>query len=179
MNFISDKEDLGKIIKKYKVNGNNYHIDYMDGSESNFFCSNENYDKELRDIMIKQAIERQKEFDLKTISKQNLFNTILLLVNLSLMPCFINNNDSTIIALSILILVAIIYKRRKNKKQIKELKKYKMFLEMINDIEYINNAGVLKCIEFENIYQKPFDIDTLDEYSYSDVKTIYKKVKKQ
>ena len=56
-------------------------------------------------------------------------------------------------------------------------KKYKLFLDLVDHLDNISDSEFLKCVEFEKLYQKQFDINTLDEYTYGDVKTIYKSYK--
>ena len=177
MNFVSDKEDLSKIIKTYSVKGNNYSIEYMDGSESNFYCSNENLGKELRDTMIKQAIERQKSFDINFYDKLSTIDTTLLMFDLTILWPTLTYGNAKSISLVLLALGLATVTSTKINKTLKELKKYKLFLEMVDDVEYINKSDILKCVDFEPIYLKPFDINTLDDYTYGDVKKINKELK--
>lgn len=104
--------------------------------------------------------------------KLNYLNSIL-----SAIFCGFNLVNKNTIGAIIFVLKSLIelkYSMSINKK-VNELKKYKLFLEMVKDLDEINKSGILKCIEFENIYQIPLDITTIDEYSYSDIKKIYKK----
>ena len=50
---------------------------------------------------------------------------------------------------------------------------------MEKDLSIINNSAFLKCIEFENMYQIPVDIETIDSYTYGEMKSIYKEYKKR
>jgi len=52
-----------------------------------------------------------------------------------------------------------------------------LFFEMYNSLDEINKSEFMKCIEFENIYQKTLDIDTIDDFSYDEIKTLYRKFK--
>lgn len=177
MNFIANKEDLSKTIKSYKSTGNNYKVVYMDGSEANFYCSDENFGNQLRETMIKQAIERQKTFNIDFYDKIGSLYTALLMVDLGVLWPTLAYGDAASASLVLVALASTTVASVKVNKKIRELKKYKLFLEMVDDIELINSSDILKSIEFENIYLKPFDIDTLDDYTYGEVKTIHKELK--
>ncbi|MDO4963117.1 MAG: hypothetical protein Q4E75_03370 [bacterium] len=75
-------------------------------------------------------------------------------------------------------LIYVTANNRKTKNQIKELKKYKLFLVLASDLENVNTSEVLRCVERNPKYQVPLDPTTLDVYSYSYVKRIYKNYKK-
>ena len=167
--------DISKTIKSFSVDVYNYTIIYLDGSVSQYTSYNENEKLRLTKIMLDQAIDRQKNMDEKHLIKNMklyYLNSILsvILVGFNIV------NRNTIVAI-IFILKSLIELRTSMSinKKVNELKKYKLFLEMVKDLDEINKSGILKCIEFENIYQIPLDITTVDEYSYSDIKKIYKK----
>lgn len=61
----------------------------------------------------------------------------------------------------------------------KELKKYRLFLEMAKDLDKINDPDFLTCIMPEKLYQTPVDITTIDDISTGDMKILYKKYKKE
>ena len=61
----------------------------------------------------------------------------------------------------------------------KELKKYRLFLEMVQDLDKINDPDFLACIMPEKLYQTPVDITTIDNISTGDMKILYKKYKKE
>ena len=66
-----------------------------------------------------------------------------------------------------------------NQKYLREMKKYKLFLEFVDDLDIVNQSSSLKLVCFDNIYQIPVDIDTIDEYfSYSDIKILNKQYKR-
>lgn len=92
-------------------------------------------------------------------------------------PIFKNNDKVFLSYFSVIFSTFGIYNYRSNNKKIIELKKYKLFLDLVDHLDDINDSEFLKCIEFEKLYQKQFDINTLDEYTYGDVKTIYKSYK--
>ena len=50
-----------------------------------------------------------------------------------------------------------------------------MFLEMAGDLKDKDQTELLKTVEFDTFYQRPLSIESLDEFTYGDVKLIYKK----
>ena len=177
MTFTYEGADLSKIIKKYFKNGNNYTIQYLDGTNFDYCSLASNEEQNIKCNMIKQAIERQVNISTKSISTINyvsLLNSILSAIGTSI---GIKNNKEILSIILFILLPFSLYNYKKSSSKLNELKKYRMFLELIDDLDKINNSQFLKCIEFDNYYQKQFDINTLDEYSYRDVKTIYKKFK--
>ena len=59
-----------------------------------------------------------------------------------------------------------------------ELLKYQYYLEMYLSGYFNDNPEVLNKLEFDKIYQIPLTINTLDKYSYGDIKRVWKKYTK-
>ena len=131
--------------------------------------------------MLEQAKERQNAYNLDNLSFYNkiylsseILSSALAVLNLN------EQNYKAIFGYSFLLLLVLGVKLHKtNSKKLKELKKYKLFFEMEKDLSIINNSAFLKCIEFENMYQIPVDIETIDSYTYGEMKSIYKEYKKR
>lgn len=177
MNFTYDEANLSKTIKKLQNNGDSYSIEYLDGSSSCYFCSNSNELQKIKDIMIEQAKERQENMDVKNfdfIKSTYLSGSVISSLAVSLAQ---NKNKNILSGFFLAFLLFNIYKYRDSSKKIKELKKYKLFLELLPNLNEVNTSEILKCIEFDNIYQVPIDITNLDEYSYNKVKKIYRTYK--
>lgn len=179
MNFICPDTDKSKIIKNIEQRGCNYLITYLDGKSTQYISYNENEYQRLRNIMIDQAIERQTKINIDDLSFKK---GLSIMSSFALLEGYILVNgidNSNLTLLLILLLMICLYNYKINSRKLKELKKYKLFLEMLDDIDYINKSNILKTIEPENIYQVPLDINTLDKYSYNDIKIINKQLKKQ
>ena len=178
MTFLSKEQDLSNTIKKHSNFGNNYHIEYMDGSICNYYSSMPTESNKIKQQMIDQAIERDKNINLPKM--QTLKNIHLLTAVYSYMcaSVLIDNNSQFFGFLLVLFMLINIQEGIKKAYKIRELKKYRKFLEMYKDIELVNDSEFLKCIEPENIYQKAFDIETIDSFTYGEVKTMYKKYTK-
>jgi len=63
-----------------------------------------------------------------------------------------------------------------NNRKLKELKKYKLYLSMKDDLEKEENEDILDVIEKEKIYQIPLDINSISKYSYYDIKLLKKEL---
>lgn len=179
MNFTYQGADLSKVIKTFERSENNFHIEYMDGSTANFCCDSEKEADKIRKEMVEQAIDRQNNMNMSSIEKAKIFNQLFtILASINTVVLF--NFKKEIIALLVLIVGALFEVKTTNKREtLKELKKYKLFLEMIDDIDYINSGKFLNCVEPDSLFQIPLGIDTLDRYSYGDIKIINRTLMKE
>ena len=179
MNFTYSNADKSKIIKEISHEDCNYMITYLDGKSTQYINYNKNEIERLKNLMIDQAIERQNNINLDNLTLKkglSIISSVALLEGY----IFVNGIDNSKLTLLLIILLIVCkYIYKENSKRIRELKKYKLFLEMLDDIDYINNSNILKLVEPENIYQIPLDINTLDRYSYGEIKTINKELKKR
>jgi len=175
MTFTHDNADLGKIIKRYDVTNNVYTIDYLDGSTSSYYLSCDNTNK-LNEIMLNQIIERDNSDLFDKLSKQikDCLKSLIIFIPVTIL-CKITFFNIILILLIALILNKCI----SNKRKINELKKYKLFLEMINDLDKVNDSKFLKQFEFDNLYHQQITINSLDDLSYGYVKKVYKSLKKE
>jgi len=177
MNFTYEGADFGKTIKKFYKEGNGFYIEYLDNSFSYYTCYNEKEEQRIIDIMMKQAVERDENINLTKFEIKKICSLVAAIISLfGTITAFENNKQAYFLILMTLSAI-VINEYKTTSKEIKELKKYKLFLELAPNLKEVNDPELLKCIEFDKIYQKHFDITTLDEHSYSQVKTIYKAYK--
>lgn len=176
MTFIDKNSDPSIIIKDYRVKGDNYLVEYLDGSKNNYYCSSDNEESRIKEEMIKQAIERKDKINIKLLELASDSSLIVALLS-TICSLAIKNSGMTIAML--LVVIASIYTFAKNSRKIKELKKYEMFLEMKDSLNEINTPKYMKHIEFENIYQKDLGINTVDDFTYGETKTLYKVYSKE
>ena len=175
MKYINDSTNPADIIKDYSRHNYSYMVKYMDGFECNYCCSKEGHEEEIINKMLEQAKEREKLENVKLLKfKKNLSLFASIVSTLCTISLY---QQGKISALTIILLIASLYQYFKMKNRIEEIEKYKLFFELIPDLDTINHAEFLKCVECDNWYQIPFTINHLDEYSYNDVCTIYNKVK--
>ena len=175
MNFTYYGANLSEIIKTYKKNGYSYHIEYLDGSSSDYTCYNEEEELKIKSTMLKQAMERQDKMGEEYIENSKNFNKIATIASAIGTVYFTSNSKLLLTMLSTAVLLPAADLWMKKNKALKELKKYRMFLEMANDLSEVNQTELLKTIEFDTLYQTPLSIENLDEFTYGDVKSIYKK----
>lgn len=175
MTFSYPGADISKIIKYFYVDGHNYNVYYMDGTESEYTCYNEQEKERLTKLMIDQAIQRQEVLsDMSNLKKQLYISNSCVIASTIFTALGAKINSSAIVTIGFVgALVSLVISSGERKK-IKELKKYKLFLEMVNDLDKINKPEILKSIEFEPIYQVPLDITTVDQFTYGDIKFIHK-----
>ena len=178
MKFTSDGADLGSTIESYSRKGNYYKIKYLDNSESSYVSNNSDEVKRLQNIMLEQARERDAHEKISIIKlKRNILMVSSYLAALSTCMAYDKGNDLLTFISFILTGITDNIWRNKNEK-IRELSKYKIFLDMVDDLKLFNESEILKCIEFENIYQRNFNINEIDKYSCGEIKRIRKQVDK-
>lgn len=179
MKYLKYDAEPGKIIKHYTVNGSNYKIDYMDGSTGAYFCSNEDEESRLIDLMISQAKDRNNDFRSKEEKQRLALNVCGFVYSLMISGGFVeidNHFLATIMGLvACLFGVSLVEKIKKSR----EVNKYDLFFEMMEDLDVVNNSKFLEEVEFDHFYQKPFDINNIDDYSFAEVKALYRKLQKE
>ena len=167
-------DEPNSIIKYYK-DGCNYTVFYDDGDEINYYCSAEGHDKKIEEEMLEQI---KKKYNLKKIKVLGLRNNLhLLTLAFSSMCCLMLKNQVSpnFSLFTSAIFGASLYGYLNSSRDLKEAKKYQMFLELFPNLQEVNKSDSLKEIEFDNLYQVPLGVNTIGEYSYGDVKTLYKK----
>ena len=80
------------------------------------------------------------------------------------------DNDLLFYVTILLIIINIGEKMRK----VNELKKYRLYLNMLKEIENVDEEELSRSIEFEKIDAFPLTIDNLDYYSYGQIKRVRK-----
>lgn len=178
MTFTYPEADLSKIIKFYQVHGVNYHVVYMDGSVNDYICYNKNEEQRLVETMIGQAMNRQIMMVLFKDYSQKAFTALLHSVLIGAMAISVNLHSNNMTLILGLINTALATFDIKKLKQRFELLKYQYYLEMYLNGYLCDNPEALNDLEFDKIYQKPLTINTLDQYSYGDIKRVWKKYAK-
>ena len=177
MNFSYNGVDTSKIIKKYQKQEFNYTIEYLNGDVSSFYSTNENEEKNIINTMISQIIEREKKMDINRLKSIRNIALLFSLLSSGIISIMINRNNDELLLFPILGLTLSVKTYRNQSKLINELKKYKMFLELTKDNPMCSvDDELLDYIEFDKIHQTPLNINTIDDYSYEDVKKLFKKM---
>lgn len=176
MTFTYDGADLSTIIAGYKKDGHNYHIEYLDSSTTDYVSYDDNEEKKIINKMVQQAVDRKNNLNYEDETIKNYsYLAISAISEMSSLNCTKEERHFLAAMFFILSFSSFAFYVTEREK-IKELKKYKMFLEMTKDNPSKGlNDEWLNYIECDKIYQIPMNINTLDNYNYSDVKYIYKK----
>lgn len=172
-----DGEENEKIINGYKINDNYVEIIYLDGS-SELVDKTDGIIKEIDNELEIFAKKRDKDL-YKNLEIERNRNLILFLVSLPLCLMSIKRNILSIILVSLLINYYSFCKYLDNNKKLKELKKYRLYLSMMNDLKKDKNQDITRVIEFDSFYREPININTLDEFSLREVKIIKKELKRR
>ena len=177
MTFIDNIEDESSTIREYFKDGYNYSIEYLDGSISEYYsCSNKEEDK-IKSKMIDQAISRQNRINLKSLKfAKNRSQYLSLLSCLCSLICMSKNEQELGFAM-FLILAYNLYNYIARNQKLRELKKYKLFLELTDNLDTVNSSSYMKNIDPDNIFQAPLDINTVDDFTYRNVKMLYNNYK--
>jgi len=178
MNFTYQNADLSTTIKRYSKDGYNYYIEYLDGTSISYTSYDEMEEAKILDIMLQQAIDRQNNIDLTKIKRdRKLFINLSLIFSLCSLGFLIDEKYFLSLLFTPSISSYLLLSSEKGT-VIKELEKYKMFLEMNNDASTHNmDDKLFNYIESGKIYQIPLTVNTLDQYSYSQIKKLYKKMR--
>ncbi len=169
MTFTYEGADLSRVIDCIYCEGNSFNIYYLDGSKSTYFCSDKEEKEKIKRLMIKQAEERSQKLNINYLNDKIKFNLLHSLNFVAFATLWtVAEKKVTIPALALITLASVQIKNYfSNKTRIEELKKYKMFLELLDTLDEINeDYGKPKFL--------PLDIDTLDSFSYKEIKSLYK-----
>ena len=171
MTFTVNNADLDATIKTYQNDNDIINIKYLSGREQKCWASYSE-EKRLNDKMLNQAVYRDENFDLSNLEFRSVFLKCTLLAQGVLLNLAKIKNLSWLNPLIIIFVLVTLFDLYKVSYQIRELYKYRIFLEMKDKLSLVRESELLKCVEFDSFYQKPLNIATLDEYSYSDIKRI-------
>lgn len=179
MNFSYNGADLSKIIRMYKRDQNEYLIEYLDGSFNRYISYKTEEEERIKKQMLEQAKQRAELFDysfLKFFDNAYFVSSLMSITGLGF--SLIKNETDFKFFWSVALIISMC-KFTHTGKKIQELEKYKLFLELIQELgeEELNSSKYTKCYEFDNLYAKKLDIGSLDSFTYSDIKRIYKKYK--
>lgn len=173
MKFYDEKEST--TIKSYQTNNKLYEITYLNGECDYYYNSDEKHALEIEEKILKQILKRDEDL-YKKVKLENITSTITFLLSLPL--TFISfSKNSLILILASLILNAILLKQTITaRNRIKELKKYRIFIEIKEELNKKENHNIYDIIEFEKEYQIELNLKTIDKFSYGDVKRLKKEL---
>lgn len=172
MKFTYDEADKSQTISCYEVDGIKYIIKYLDGTKDEFISYNPDEERKLQEKMIEQAIDRDAHISLEDLKQNKKACKLLTILAIITSAIFLKRGEDTLKWITIIEGLISGLGFIEERKKINELVKYRIFLEIMNDIKKVHESELLKCIEFDNFYQIPLNINTLDGYSLNDMKKI-------
>lgn len=179
MTFTYLGADLSEIISKFTYANNNYHIEYLDGSEVDYYNDDPDHSKQIKSLMIEQALKRHRMMEsdrnrgLEDVAKFGQFVSVVAII------AAINDQSipaAGLFTMSFLWMTCIASDKKRKRK---ELEKYGMFFDMKDNLDTINSPEYMEEIEPEHIYQRELDIDSIDDFTHAEVKILYRKLKQE
>ena len=167
MKFYVGDEELGLVVETYKRYGNYLFIEYLDGSVLTVNDSSGNYEKVLQDKMLKQLQERNEAVDFEFLARKCYFDCLSFVSLYGLyMACLVKHDGNVPAYITIPSIFMGTWGMMRAKESIKimeDIKKSNLFLAMNDSLGDDSELNV----------------NTLDDYSYKNVRKIYKKVLKK
>lgn len=180
MKFTYPNADLSRVIKRFTYEGNHFHVEYFDGTISDYYCDDPDKTSEIRCEMMIQALERDEQMwdrnDDKTARAMFLYFQMLLAFSLQ---NSISNDYKFMTILSSTVLGIISLLQVSDVKNQIELKKYRMFFDMYEDLDEVNKAEFMDAIRIAGSTLKRLDIETLDSFSYGQIKILHRKLEQE
>ena len=173
MKFYTGPEDLKDVIERYIVIGNDMAVYYLNNRKVSIPNFTEEQREEIKKIMLQQLQERNESVNLRPYTLQKSFDTAVLT---TLVGSYIANRIKfgTMKAyLTIGTIFGTIYLTNrilKEKAIIKEVKK--------SNLQTPEGKIAVEELNFDKIYSEELNVNTLDDFSYSEVKEVHKKLKK-
>lgn len=174
---------LNQIIKKYEIIDNNIIISYLDG-HTKIIDYNKINELELLKEMLNQAKLRNNNSNYYNLvrssrAKKDISYITYLIQFCVIFNLFFETNLTThdLLRKCIILLLTIIYNLNyyNNKdKELNDFQKYQLYLEISDNLKQIN----IDISSFNELNKNEFlNINTLDNFSYEDLKKIYIKIK--
>lgn len=187
MNFGYIEKSKHEIIKNYEKKDNKLIINYLDGSDKEVFLKDEIEEQILNKMLgqakernmsltVKDVIDKRRHYILQEICNILLgFSSTLRLITSKMTE---NNLSFTLNAVTasgfciLAIINGVEYKIYND--QLKELKKYAIYLDLLNKLEKSNQLNINSLLKIEGNY---VNINTLDNYSLKEIKELRNNIK--
>jgi len=177
MTFTYEGAELSSTLKTYTKTGDEYRVVFLDGTERTY-RSNSTESTRLDNLLLEQALKRDAEMQISVIELKRILLTFCFVFCNSVLTLSVKKREEMIGIAAFILTVVSLDNITDLIEKVKELKKYKIFIEMIDQLKLVDNTELLKCVEFDNIYQIPISLSTIDEYSYAEVKCIRRELKR-
>lgn len=182
MKFYEGEEKLSNVISSYSINDNNsLCIKYLDGSETIYNGCNKDVIEKINNLMLLQLIDSNNNFNIDKERGKYYFNFLFLLSFIGVYTAYCAKDRSYSFSMSTLFVLTstfLAYEKRKANFRIKEYKKNEMFLEMYDKLKTPEGQKIVGELFFDKIYGMDLDVNSLDKFTYGEVKETYKKMRK-
>lgn len=169
------------LIRNYQVKGNRIVITHLDGTSYEIPFTEEN-EQEILDKMLSQALDRENSGAIANVKKEmtkavfwNLLDLFIMINSIakSSVPTpkalQILNTASGTLAAILFVWTGIRYKNKAD--ELNELKKYQIYLSIINELENSQDPNLLYGINI-NGKALSININTIDKFTLDDLKKI-------
>ena len=173
MKFYTGPEDLKDVIERYIVIGNDMAVYYLNNRKVSIPNFTEEQREEIKKNNVTTITRKKWKCKSKTIYFTKKFDTAVLT---TLVGSYIANRIKfgTMKAyLTIGTIFGTIYLTNrilKEKAIIKEVKKSNLFLNMYEELQTPEGKIAVEELNFDKIYSEELNVNTLDDFSYSEVK---------
>ena len=178
MTFYDDKEKKYDIIKNYSANKDYIKVNFLYDDNSITYKYTKEKEEEIINIMIEQALARDVKLYDKVCKESEIYLSQNLLSILSAILCA-KGNLQFLFCVAFIIGLVSSYKFTESYAKLKEMKKFRLYHSIKEELDKPENKDITKVIEFDPLYREPINMGTLDKFTYGDVKTIKKELKRR
>lgn len=179
MKFYEGPEDLNNVIGRYCVTGSSMVIFYLNHRSEVIPNFTEEQREEIKEIMLQQLQERNASIELRPYVLQKNFDTALLnvLVGSYIANRIVFGNIETYLTIGTIFGTVYLTNRIFKKRTIiNDVRKANLFLDMHEELQTPEGKSAVEELNFDKIYSEELNVNTLDNFSYGDVKEIHKKL---
>ena len=167
MKFYVGDEDLGMVIESYYRYEERLYIRYLDDSMATIYDPNGDYEKMLQNRMIRQLQNRNEIVDFDFLARKWYFDCVSFVSLYGLyMACLVKHDGNVPFYITIPSVIMGTWGMMRAKESIKIIEDNKK-----NNMNLAMNDRIGDDSEL--------NVNTLDDYSYKNVRKIYKKVLKK
>lgn len=181
MKFYEGPEELNNVIGRYYVAGDSMVIFYLNHGSKVILNYTGEQEKEIRKIMLKQLQERNASIDLRPYVLQKNFDTVVLttLAGSYIANRIVFGNIETYLTIGTIFGTVYLTNRIFKKRAIiNDVRKANLFLDMHEELQTPEGAKAVEELNFDKIFSKELNVNTLDNFSYGEIKEVHKKLKK-
>lgn len=181
MKFYTGPEDLKDVIERYIVIGNDMAVYYLNNRKVSISNFTEEQREEIKKIMLQQLQERNESINLRPYTLQKSFDTAVLttLAGSYIANRIVFGNIETYLTIGTIFGTVYLTNRIFKKRTIiNDVRKANLFLDMHEELQTPEGKIAVEELNFDKIYSEELNVNTLDNFSYGEVKEVHKKLKK-